>query len=416
VTRHAEAAIIVIGTELLHEGRVDTNGPAIAAALAGEGFDPVIKITVGDDTEAISAAFRVAAGRAGLIVACGGLGPTFDDLTREAVAGAFSLGLKRSPEIRGAIMKMYGKRGLVAPESAFRMADLIEGAEALANRHGSAPGQMLHGPPTIALVPGVPVEMEAMLHEEILPRLRALGLARPPARRIFRITGLFESQAEQRVRPALERHPGIQPTILAAPGQVTLILRSHESGAAELASAADEVRALLGDAIFSEAEEGIETVVGRLLAAEGKSLATAESCTAGMLGAMITSVAGSSAWYRGGVICYADDLKGGLLGVPADVIGEKGAVSEETARAMAEGARVRLSSDFALSVTGVAGPGGGGPGKPVGLVWIALAGPDGTSACELRLGGARSVIRELSCRAALDLLRLRLGHAGGHAG
>lgn len=403
------AAIVVVGTELLLEGRVDSNGPVLALALAEEGFRPALKITVGDDLEAIASALGRAAEVAGLVVACGGLGPTFDDLTREAAARAFGLRLERRAPEEEAIRARYAKRGLFPPETAMRMAEVLEGAEILDNSVGSAPGQMLPGPPAVALLPGVPAELEAMLREQLLPRLRDLAPGPPAARRVFKIAGLYESQVETMVRPHLQGRSGIDTTILASPGQITLILRADPGAGEIMEEAVRQVRGTLGEAVYAEKEEGIEVSVGRLLETRGLSLGTAESCTAGLLGAMITSVPGSSRWYRGGFVCYSDRLKEEMLGVPRQVISDAGAVSAETAEAMAAGARERLDVDFALSLTGVAGPGGGTPDKPVGLVWLGLAGPAGRTSRRLHLGGSRQVIREISCRAALDLLRRTVG-------
>jgi nicotinamide-nucleotide amidase len=273
---------------------------------------------------------------------------------------------------------------------------------------------MLNGPPSIALVPGVPAEMVAMVTEELLPRLRLLHATAAPLRKVFRIAGLFESQVEALLAPVIERMKALEGeqamsaigrTILASPGDVAFILRGSATSRPLLDRAGSEIAAALGDALYSTDDEGIEVVVARKLSGASLTLATAESCTAGMLGALITSVPGASVFYRGGVVAYSDEIKREWLGVPAGTIAEHGAVSEETAIAMARGARERARADLALAITGIAGPGGGSPGKPVGLVHIALATSSGVTARRLDLPGDRESIRLRSCRAALDLLR-----------
>jgi nicotinamide-nucleotide amidase len=288
------------------------------------------------------------------------------------------------------------------------MAEILEGAEVLPNSVGSAPGQFLAGPPAMALVPGVPSEMEAMLEAEILPRARRMRPGPAPESRIFKIAGLWESQVEDRIAPVIERQERLGATILAAPGEVTLILRAPPGRRDALEEAAGELRRLLGETIYSETEEGIEVAVGRLLHEARLTLSTAESCTGGLLGGAITSVPGSSSYYVGGLVAYADRIKECALGVSDATIRRFGAVSAETALAMARGARDRLGSDLSISVTGIAGPEGGRADKPIGLVCFGLAAPWGEAAHERRLPGGRGGVRLRAVRAALNLLRLDL--------
>ncbi len=398
----------MVGSELLRDGRSETNGPRIGEALAREGFEPVRRLVVGDDRAAIAAAIRESLASAELVVVSGGLGPTFDDLTREGVADALGLALRRDPGLESALAGMYRRRGVRMPEGVERMADILEGAEVLPNRVGSAPGQFLAGPPALALVPGVPSEMESMLESEVLPRARSMKPGPAPERRLFKIAGLWESQVEERIAPVIGRRDRVDATILAAPGEVTLILRAPPERRESLEAAAGELRGLLGDAVYSEADEGIEAAVGRLLQKARLTLSTAESCTGGLLGGTITSVPGSSSYYVGGLVAYADRVKEGSLGVPAATIRRFGAVSAETALAMARGARDALGTDLSVSVTGIAGPAGGSSEKPVGLVYIGLAAPWGEAAHETRLPGDRSGIRLRAVRTALNLLRLDL--------
>jgi nicotinamide-nucleotide amidase len=405
VKKRPRAAVVVVGTELLEEGRIDTNGPHMAGALADEGYEPVLRLVVGDDRRAIASAMRIAAEQADLVLVSGGLGPTFDDLTREAAAEAFGLTLRRRPALEKELRDRYDARGLRPPKAIFCMADVLEGAEILANSVGSAPGQFLRGSPVVALLPGVPSEMEAMIRDQVRPRLRRGGGAAGRLRRVFGIAGMYESQVEAVIGDHLAAAEGVDATILASPGEITLVLRAEPDHQVSLDAVAGEVRSALGQSIFTEGDEPLEACVGGLLRRQGLSLATAESCTGGMLGGQITGIPGSSEYYLGGVVTYADRIKSDLLGVPAESLLEAGAVSEEVARAMAEGVRARLGSDLGLAVTGIAGPGGGTAEKPVGLVCLGMAAPWGTISRRLRLGGLRTVIREISSRAALDLLR-----------
>jgi len=399
------AAVVVVGSEILEDGRRDTNGPHIEESLAREGIRTVLRQIVGDDREAIAAAIRTAVWRAPIVVVSGGLGPTFDDLTREGAADALGLGLERDASIEAALRARLKRRGLLPPESIYRMADVLSGAEVMPNAVGSAPGLFLAGPPSLALLPGVPAEMESILERELIPRLRLIHPATPPERMILKIAGMYESQVESLLAPAMKGWAEIERTILASPGDVTLILRSGPGQRRLLQKARAEVEAALGEAIYSDRDEGIESEVARMMIASSLTLATAESCTAGMLGGLITSVPGASAFYLGGAIAYSEGIKKGWLDVPAATLHRHGAVSEETASAMARGVRSRAGADLALAITGIAGPGGATPEKPVGRVHIALAAPWGEAVRLLDLPGDRATIRTRSCRAALDLLR-----------
>jgi len=409
------AAVVVVGSEILLDARQDTNGPFIEQALGGEGYACILRLIVGDHIGEIAAAIRTALSRAEIVIVSGGLGPTFDDLTREACADALGVRLERRADIEGVLRERLRRRGLTPPETVYRMADVLQGAEVLTNTVGSAPGQFVAGPPALALLPGVPAELKAMLPAEVLPRLRVRFACAPPLRTVLKIAGLYESEVEARVAPLMGAWTGLESTILAAPGEVTLILRAAANDAAALERARGDVRQALGEAIYAEADEGIEIAVGRLLLARGLTLATAESCTAGMLGAMITSVPGSSAYYLGGAVAYSNRIKEGWLDVPPDLIAARGAVSEEAAASMARGVRRFSGSNLALAVTGVAGPGGGTLEKPVGRVHVAFAAPWGEAARTLNLPGDREMIRMRSCRAALDLLRREISRARGGA-
>jgi nicotinamide-nucleotide amidase len=399
---------VVVGSEILLDGRADTNGPWIESVLARAGIPCILRLVVGDGRDDIADAIRTAARRAPIVIVSGGLGPTFDDLTREAASDALGRALSRDASLEARMRERYHGRGLDPPGSVYRMADVITGAEPLRNRVGSAPGQLLAGPPLVALLPGVPAELEAMLEEELLPRILALHPVEPAGRLVFKISGMYESEVESAISPGMAEWNGIASTILASPGEVTLFLRARGASHDEMLRAAAGVRKALGEAIFAETDESIAAAVGRLLDEARLTLATAESCTGGMLGSMITSVPGSSRWYRGGAVAYANGIKRRWLGVPAGMLLRQGAVSGETAARMARGARRRAGTDLALAVTGIAGPDGGTPSKPVGTVFVALASSRGDSVRSLRLPGNREMIRLRSCRAALDLLRRTL--------
>ena len=405
------AAVVVVGSEILLDGRADTNGPFIEESLRREGIPTVLRLVVGDDREGIAAAVREAMGRAPIVIVCGGLGPTFDDLTREGAAEALGRALRRDAVEEARLRERYRARGLTPREAVCRMADVIEGAELLRNTAGTAPGQYIAGPPAVALLPGVPAEMERMLDEEALPRIRERHAASPPDRRIFKISGLYESEVEGVLSPIMKSWSGVEATILASPGDITLLLRRSDGDPEGIERAVRDVRGALGEAIYAEREEGCESAAGRILAGSGLTLATAESCTGGMLGSMITAVPGSSAYYLGGAVAYADRIKEGWLDVPGDLIARHGAVSAEVAEAMARGARRRAGADLAIAITGVAGPGGGTPEKPVGLIHIALAAPWGNASRVISIPGERATIRIRACRTALDLLRRELVRA-----
>jgi nicotinamide-nucleotide amidase len=403
-----KAGVVVIGSELLLDGRQDTNGPWIADQLSRIGIEPSCRIVVVDDPGRIESALHEAMRTSDLVVVSGGLGPTFDDVTRESVAAALKRKLVRDLSVEKGLRERYERRKMRMPDVVARMADRIEGAELLTNSVGTAPGQYLAGPPALALLPGVPSEMEAMLLGEVIPRVQSLAGREPGLRRNFRIAGMYESEVEAKLRDSMSRWSGISATILAAPGDVCLILRAEQSQVQSLDSAAADVTRLIGKAIVSEGDRRLEEVVGELLSDASLTLALAESCTGGMLGSLLTSVPGSSSYFLGGQVVYQDRLKSSWLGVAGKVLADHGAVSVEASLAMARGIREQAGAGIGLSITGVAGPGGGTPLKPLGRVYLGLAGSLGEEVKELNLPGDRQVVRTLACRAALNLLRLRL--------
>jgi nicotinamide-nucleotide amidase len=402
--------ILAVGSELLVHGRQDTNSAELGDRFTRAGFRVVRRLTVGDDLETLTAAFRDACGRAALVISTGGLGPTGDDRTREAVAGALGLEMRESPQILRSLEGRFRALGRAMPASNRRQAWVPEGAEPLPNPEGTAPGLLIdHGAGWLLVLPGPPVEMRAVLTQELLRRLHDRFQPPAVAVRAVRTSGLPESAVEDRIRDLYEAREGCELTVLASPGEVEIrILSRHpaaeraESAAAELER---EVIERLGKAVFSTEDAALTVAVGDLLRQAGLTLAVAESCTAGMLGAELTRPAGSSDYFVGGVLAYSDRVKEMLLGVAPELLQAHGAVSEPVARAMAEGVRQRLGAEVGLAVTGIAGPGGGSPDKPVGLVFEALAVEGRTECWELQLPGSRDRVRRWAVARAMDHLR-----------
>jgi nicotinamide-nucleotide amidase len=404
------AAFLAVGSELLRTDRLDTNSLLVGRLLAPCGFAFVEKRCVEDEAGAIAAAVTEMLARAELVIVSGGLGPTADDLTREAVARALGIGIARDRRLEAALLARFRTRGRELPAIAMRMADVLDGAEVLENPVGTAPGQLVQvGRGTLVLLPGVPVELEQILVTHLLPRWAA---AEGVLTRTLRLAGVYESQVEERVQPLYGRFGRERVTILAARGQVLLVLSaSGGRGAQELAEMEAAFVAAAGPDLYGRDGETLAGVVLARLGARGWRLATAESCTGGLVGAAITAVPGSSAAYVGGVVSYSDALKQRLLGVPEAVLAAHGAVSREAAEAMAAGARA-LGAECALAVTGIAGPAGGSEDKPAGTVHLAVATPRGGRHTRHRFPGDRAMVREITVNFALDLLRRVLEEAG----
>ncbi len=407
---HAE--IIAVGSELLTPQRLDTNSLWLTQQLNDLGIEVVMKMVVGDERDRLAAALRAALERSPLLLVSGGLGPTEDDVTREAVAEALGRPLVFVPELLEAIERRFRSAQRVMAEINRRQAFLIEGAEALPNEVGTAPGQWIRqGERAIALLPGPPGELKPMFSRHVLPRLASLVPPLVIRTRVYRVTGLAESDLDQRISPVYKRYSNPATTVLAAPGDIQVHLRARSSSEPEAQALLEElggqIEALLGDRIYSRGEP-MEKVVGELLRARSATLAVAESCTGGLLAERITSIPGSSDYFLGGLLVYSDRTKVALAGVPAELLERHGAVSEPVACALAEGACRRTGATYALAVTGVAGPGGGGGTAPVGTVYIALAGPEGVEARCFRFLGDRERVRAFAAQAALDALRRRL--------
>jgi nicotinamide-nucleotide amidase len=420
------AAILAVGSELLGTERLDTNSLRLTEALLRHGVELRRKSVIGDVEEEIASELRDLLPRVDLVLVTGGLGPTADDVTREAVAAALGRSLAVDPEVLAGIERRFQRLGWKMPEVNRRQAVVIAGADVLSNPRGSAPGMRLAaGGATIFLFPGVPSELAGMVDEHLEPWLapRSGGASRETA--VLKVAGLPESMVEERIAPAYEEFGRQSITILAKPADVRLLATATGPPAerqARLRAMTERLAALVGDAVYSRREEDtLESVVGDLLRAAGATLTVAESCTGGLLGERLTRVAGSSGYFLGGAITYDDRLKTAMLGVPPALLAAHGAVSEAVARAMAEGVRSRLGSDYGAAVTGIAGPGGGSEAKPVGTVHLAIAGPSPAPGRpevdhrQLRLPGERERIRWQASQIALDMLRRRLlaAAAGG---
>lgn len=407
------AEIIAIGSELLTPSRTDTNSLWLTEKLNGIGIEVKLKTIVGDDDARLEEAIRDALRRSRVVLTTGGLGPTEDDITRKVAARSLGRRLMFNEKVLEELRAKFARFGRAMPEINSRQAMVIEGAEVLANPNGTAPGLYLeHEGRAVVLLPGPPREMRPMFEQQVLPKLAAKAGNVRVVRRVLRVAGLGESAVDERIAPVYTQHKNPQTTILFNQSEIEIHLTAQAKTAQEaellLDGLAGQLEERLTDAIFAFRGETMEEVIGLRLAVNGFTLAVAESCTGGLIASRLTDVPGSSTYFMEGVIAYSNEAKVRLLGVPADLIGEYGAVSAEVAEAMAEGVRRRAETDFGISVTGVAGPGGGTEEKPVGLVYIALADDAHTEHRKLMLPGDRHLIRWRAAQAALDLLRRRL--------
>lgn len=415
-SRPLDAAIIAVGSELLTPEKTDTNSLFISQILNDLGIAVACKAIVGDNRDELAAHIAHALQRHRVVVFTGGLGPTDDDLTREAVAGQLGLTLREDPAIVDAIERRFASRGWKMPDVNRRQALVPHGAVVLDNPHGTAPGLWIeHEGAVLALLPGPPREMKPMMEGEVRRRLEALAGSIRLFRRLVRVSGKGESAVEEIVQPIysrwLARDPKIETTILAGLGQVELhlVLQSDDgpSASAALESAVGELTAALGQDVVSTNGAPLEAAVGELLRARGWHVALAESCTGGLATSRLTDVPGSSEYVERSVVAYSNAAKVELLGVPASLIEEHGAVSEPVAQAMAEGIRERAGVEVGIGITGIAGPGGGSAEKPVGTVCIAVAGTT-TRVRTFRFPGGRDMVKAMSANWAIDLLRRHL--------
>jgi len=408
------AEIIAVGSEMLTPFRMDTNSLYLTEQLNLLGVDVIFKSIVGDDLRMLVAAAQHGLFRSDIVIFSGGLGPTEDDLTREAVAEALGLKLRRDPEILARLEQRFAERGWKMASNNAKQADVLEGAAVLPNPNGTAPGQWLSGQfdgreHIIVLLPGPPHEMKALFEAEVRERLRAKVPTAFLAVRTLKIAMLGESAVDARVAPIYKRYSDVETTILAGAGEVELHFKTRATTQDAAQSRVDEVAGVvedeLDDAVYSRNGESLEQIVGYWLQMRSATLAVAESCTGGLLAERLTSISGSSRYFLGGAVVYSNALKTGLAGVPAEMIERHGAVSREVAAALAEGIRYRCESTLGVGITGVAGPTGGTAEKPVGLVFHAVSSSTGTEVVQRNFPGDRRRIRRFASTMALDMVR-----------
>jgi nicotinamide-nucleotide amidase len=412
------AAILAVGSELLTPHRLDTNSLFLTARLNEIGIDVVSKSVIGDNDAALAAAIRHALDTEALVITTGGLGPTADDLTREAVAAVLDLELVENADVLETIRSRFERRGLHMPDGNRRQAAVPKGATVLPNPNGTAPGLWIDidtGPAILVLLPGPPREMQPMFEAAVLPRLRERSAGRRVVRRVIKIAGRPESHVEEIANPIYSAlgtgDTPVETTILATPGQIELHLSARGADVAAMEARLDRAVATLAEAlapaVFSVDGKSLEQVVGQQLQSRGWKVAVAESCTGGLLGGRLTDVPGSSEWFAGGIVAYKNEVKQELLDVAAEILERHGAVSEPTAVAMADGVRERLGANAGVAITGIAGPTGGSPEKPVGTVVIAVSA--GTAVVRtFRFVGDRAMVRQQAVIAAMELLRQTL--------
>jgi len=413
--RAPRAYLVCVGSELL-AGQLNTHQAWLSVRLRRAGFDVVGESSVPDSITAIKTALRRALDASDAVIVCGGLGPTFDDVTREAAAAALGRTIKFEPKLWRVILKRFARYHVAVPDENKRQAEVIGGAEVLDNAAGSAPGQRLEfrgkdgRPRTLILMPGPFSEMSPIF-EHVLPRLaqrhaRGMGTASFS----LRLVGVPESVADEKLDPVRARFPAAAFTILASGGEVsfhaTVRARTQASARKELAALRAAALSAVGRWSYGEGDATLESTLGARLKKSGLTLAVAESCTGGLLGARLTAVPGASSWFHGGVIAYDNSVKTKLLGVSAALIKKHGAVSAESAEALARGARKAAGTDIAIAITGVAGPDGGTKEKPVGTVFVSVYGPGAAFRAKRHdIHGPREVVRTRAAGAALALLK-----------
>ena len=403
------ASIIAFGSEMLGPTRVDTNSLKVTAAFESFGIGVVRKSVVGDTQDQLVDEIRHSLEHSDILITSGGLGPTEDDMTREALAEALGLTMEVDAGIIERLEKRFAARGWVMPEVNKRQANVFVGQTTLTNERGTAPGfHIEHDGKHVWVFPGVPHELEWMVTTYLTPWLASTTGGQSRFRRVLKIAGMTESGVEERLKTYYAAHP--EPlTILATSGQTELHLAADgaESEALALIAAREaELRELFAHKIFGVDDDTLEAVVGRMLTERGETVATAESCTGGLLASRITDVPGSSAYFMGGAVCYTAAAKIDLARVDPAIIAEHGEVSEPVAIALARGARERFGTTYGIGVTGIAGPGGGTEAKPVGTVHIAVAGADAHKHWKLLWPMERSLFKRITTQSALDLLRL----------
>lgn len=406
-----------MGSELLTPFRQDTNSLYLTEQLNNLGVEVAFKTIVGDRLKDLVRVIGAALSRADILVLTGGLGPTEDDLTREAVAETLGLQLRRDQQIVHAIERRFAEHGWKMSANNLKQGDVIAGAIVLSNVNGTAPGQWISGrsdgrEKIVILLPGPPHELKALFEGAVLERLRAKVPKQFLAMRVLKITGMGESACDARVAPIYKRFPDVSTTILAGPGEIQLHVKtqaqSQDAAEQRLDDLIGKLEEELAENVYSDNGDSLEQIVSYFLQMRNATLSVAESCTGGLVAERLTSVSGSSRYFIGGAVVYSNELKTQLADVPADLIEVYGAVSEQVARALADGIRKRCGTTLGLGVTGIAGPTGGTAEKPVGLVYHALASENGTEVIKRNFPGDRAQIRWFASQQALDMVRRKL--------
>lgn len=407
------AEIVAVGSEMLTAQKIDTNSLYLTDQLNTLGVEVVQKCIIGDDRARLASYISEAVQRSEWVFITGGLGPTEDDVTRDAVAAALGREQTFRQDLCDDIAARFRSMKRHMAENNKRQAFLIDGAESLPNDRGSAPGQWIEfNRARIVLLPGPPRELKAMFQLQCLPRLTKLLPPQVIRTRFYRVAGMGESDLDQIIAPVYTRYTNPACTILAGPADIQIHLRARcdteQEAEALLQEVGGQIEPLLGDYLYTSKGEGLEDTIGDMLRDRQETVCVAESATGGALGARFTSAPGSSVCFLGGFLTYTNEIKTALLGVPADLLQRCGAVCEEVAVTMAEGARSRLGTTYALSVTGVAGPDTDEKGAPVGTIYIGLAHPKGSEAKRFLFSGDRDRVRTLAVQYALDTLRRHL--------
>lgn len=412
-----KSEIVAIGSEMLTPFRSDTNSLFLTERLNEIGVTVAFKTIVGDRRKDLVNAIRSALGRTDILILMGGLGPTEDDLTREATAEALDLTIRREAPLVAALHARAATWRIAMPENNLKQADVIEGATVLPNANGSAPGQWLDVSfegfrKLVMLIPGPPSECKPLFEAECLPRLREIVPPRYIAKRTLKAAMIPESQCDKLLAPIYTTYTDVETTILAHAGDIQLSLlcakRDMETAERRVEELATKMEEALDDWLYSTEGETLEQIVLYYLGLRQATLATAESCTGGLVAQRVTSIPGSSRSFLGGAVVYSDELKTAFAGVPPELIEQHGAVSEEVASALASGIRQRTGATIGLGITGIAGPTGGTDTKPVGLVYIAISDAQRTDVLERTFRGPRQRVREWTAQQALDLVRRKL--------
>jgi nicotinamide-nucleotide amidase len=407
------AEIIAIGSELLTPRFKDTNSLYLTEQLNAIGIPVVMKMIVGDDENYLESAVRNSLARTPILITIGGLGPTEDDVTRKVIARVLQRQLVLNDDILARLQRRFKARGLEMPANNARQALVLTGSDILENNHGTAPGLWVNAEKNnVLLLPGPPSELKPMFEESCIPRLRDIAGGAAIARSVFRTAGLPESTLDARIAPIYTKYRNPETTILAKPGQVEIRLtargKNKEEAERLLKELGSQIDTELDEFIFARTEQSMEEVVGMLLVMKSANIATAESCTGGLVAERLTNVPGSSRYFISGVVCYSNEWKMELAGIPPLLLEMQGAVSAEVARGLAEGIRTRMGTTIGVGITGIAGPDGGSAEKPVGTVHVAVATPTETVNRRFLFPGDRERVRWQASQAALDMVRREL--------